>query len=281
MSLGIAILGAGRWGQHLIRNFVAEPRVNIMAIADRDRERLQAIAQKQQLTDSVQLCSDWQAALQVPGVDAVVVATPATSHYEIIQFALQQSLHVLAEKPLTLTASESEALTHLAARRQRCLMVDHTYLFHPAVIAGQAVVQSGALGQLRYGYASRTHLGPVRYDVDAFWDLAIHDLCIFQAWLGRLPLKVQASGQQWLQADLADLVWANLQFPQQLPVHLHLAWLNPDKQRRLVLVGDRGALIFDELAAQPLVLQAGTFEQQSHLFVPVDQHTQVIDVPQA
>ncbi len=111
----------------------------------------------------------------------------------LIKDALKQGYHVLAEKPLTLNPAECQELCQLAEQQHSILMVDHTYLFHPAVEQGQAVVQAGKLGDLRYGYATRTHLGPVRQDVDALWDLAIHDIAIFNNWLGQIPVKVQAT----------------------------------------------------------------------------------------
>jgi predicted dehydrogenase len=174
-------------------------------------------------------------------------------------------------------------------------MVDHTYLFHPAVEKGQAVVQAGQLGDLRYGYATRSHLGPVRQDVDALWDLAIHDIAIFNTWLGKLPVEVQAKGTVWLQKDrelggktspeslgLADLVWVTLTYPDHFQAHIHLCWLNPDKQRRLAIVGSRGSLIFDEMSSvAPLSLIHGEFGQEGDLFIPVNQRQEVLEIEKA
>lgn len=293
MTIGIGILGAGRWGSHLIRKFLAEPRVRVVAIADPYEPSLERLRQQQALaTDpalaGTTLTTDWRSLLHQPGLDAVVVATPAASHYAMIEAALQLGHHVLAEKPLTLTTQESEALCQLAQAQNRLLVVDHTYLFNPAVEAAKAVIEAGQLGQIRYGYASRTHLCPVRQDVDALWDLAIHDLAIFNYWLGENPRSLQAQGHVWLQPQtttalspqgLADTVWAGLQYASGIPVQLHWSWLNPDKQRRLVLVGDRGALIFDELADEPLVLMTGELEMQPQGYVPANLTRQAIAIP--
>ncbi|NJN29906.1 MAG: Gfo/Idh/MocA family oxidoreductase [Synechococcales cyanobacterium RM1_1_8] len=272
----LGLIGAGRWGSHLIRNFGAAARAEVVAIADPHGPSLERASSL--LAESPRLLSDWRQLLAVPGLEAVVVATPAASHFEVIEAALRRGLHVLAEKPLTLSPGESQRLCELARRGDRQLMVDHTYLFHPAIAAGKQLIQAGALGQLRYGYSSRTHLGPIRQDVDVLWDLAIHDIAIFNHWLGQIPRQVQAQGQVWLQPQqrtplspqgLMDTVWAQLHYvlPQAgdssaLGVQMQFSWLNPDKQRRLVLVGDRAALIFDELAGDPLVLMAG------HLLAP-------------
>jgi predicted dehydrogenase len=258
------------------------------------------VAERFQLHPQVLLTQDWQAAFEVSNLDAVVVATPATTHYTLILAALQKGYHVLAEKPLTLTVAESLELCRVAEQQQRQLVIDHTYLFHPVVSQGQKILQQERLGKLRYGYAARTHLGPVRQDVDALWDLAIHDICIFNAWLRQSPCRVEAKGTVWLQpstpseyeaeydsvplltSGLADLVWVILTYPDGFQAMIHLCWANSDKQRRLCVVGDRGTLIFDELQTEtPLVLQQGEFQRNDHQFLPVNQELERIELPKA
>jgi predicted dehydrogenase len=238
----------------------------------------------------IAVMTDWQAALQLPDVEAVVIVTPAATHYSLIRAALSQGRHVLAEKPLTLDLAESLELCHLAAQHHRQLVIDHTYLFHPAVQRGRAMVQQGSLGELRYGYATRTHLGPIRQDVDVLWDLAIHDIAIFNHWLGAMPVAVQAHGVGWLQPSLSpvpfsqglsDLVWMKLTYASGFEAFIHLCWSNPDKQRRLSLVGSRGTLVFDEMAVTPvtpLMLLQGSLQQQSGQFIPADQVHQAIEI---
>jgi predicted dehydrogenase len=304
-KIGIAILGVGRWGVHWVRNFLAHPEVEVKAIVDANPERLTALSQQFQFDDTLVLATDWQEVRSLPGLDAVVVVTPASTHYPLIADALQQGYHVLAEKPLTLYPEESLALCQLAEQQQRQLIVDHTYLFHPCVLNGQTVVREGSLGELRYGYAERTHLGPVRPDVDALWDLAIHDIAIFNTWLGEMPIRVQATGQVWLQPNtsepsspetpvqsladrqlfpigLSDLVWVTLTYPSGFQATLHLCWFNPDKQRRLAVVGERGTLIFDEMdAIEPLTIQYGRVEPQGLYWIPTDQRREVVEVAPA
>ncbi|QLE52186.1 Gfo/Idh/MocA family oxidoreductase [Nostoc sp. C057] len=296
----IAVIGVGRWGVHLLRNFLAHPQVDVVAVVDPHPERLAAIKQQFNLDENVVLTTQWEDLKKVTGLTGVAIATPATTHYALIKDALQQGYHVLAEKPLTLDPAECRELCQLAEQHHLILMVDHTYLFHPAVEQGQTVVQAGKLGDLRYGYATRTHLGPVRQDVDALWDLAIHDIAIFNAWLGQIPVKVQATGTVWLQGageqgsrgaegkkdtnsplpqGLADLVWLTLTYPDGFQAYIHLCWLNPDKQRRLGIVGSLGSLIFDEMSrSSPLTLLHGEFEQQSNHFIPVNQKQVVLEL---
>ncbi|MEH2038580.1 Gfo/Idh/MocA family protein [Nostoc sp.] len=291
-QIKIAVIGVGRWGVHLLRNFLAHPQVNVVAVVDPHPERLAAVKQQFNLDKNVLLTTQWENLKRVPGLTGVAIATPATTHYALIKDALQQGYHVLAEKPLTLNPAECQELCQLADEHYLILTVDHTYLFHPAVERGKTVVQAGKLGDLRYGYATRTHLGPVRQDVDALWDLAIHDIAIFNAWLGQIPVQVQATGTVWLQGaggqgsrgaevspsdsalpqGLADLVWLTLTYPDGFQAYIHLCWLNPDKQRRLGIVGSLGSLIFDEMSiSSPLTLLHGEFEQQGNQFIPVNQ----------
>ena len=292
-KIKIAVLGAGRWGTHLVRNFLAHPHALLVAVLDPQTELLAATRQNFNLNESVHLAKDWFSLPRNLEIEAVVIATPAVTHYNLIREALERGYHVLAEKPLTLDVVECIELCRLARQQQRQLMVDHTYLFHPAVERSREVVRSGNLGELRYGYGARTHLGPIRQDVDALWDLAIHDIAIFNNCLEQVPEAVQATGQVWLQPregeelthsslfqqGLADLVQVKLVYPNGLAAFIHLCWLNPHKQRRLCLVGSQGTLIFDEMRSEaPLTIQFGHLEQKGNYFIPTDQSCQVIDV---
>lgn len=275
-TVGIAILGAGRWGNHLIRNFLQHPSSRVVAIADPNRGVLHQTAHRNSVAPEVLLTANWHEAIYTSGVEAVAIATPASTHTLLIRAALEQGLHVLVEKPLTLDVNEAQELCHLAESQNLVLLVDHTYLFHPAISAAKATLQSASLGSLRYGYAARTHLGPVRSDVDALWDLAIHDIAIFNDWLGDRPCQAEATGTVWLQPQinasplfphgLPDVVWATLTYPSGVRATLHLCWLNPDKQRRLCLVGEAGTLVFDEMQPQPLTLIKGRLQQQGQQF---------------
>ena len=286
-QLSLALFGVGRWGTHLLRNFLAHPQVQVLAVVDLDESQLLAKAQQFNLDSTVELLTDWAAALALPGLQAVAIATPAATHNALVTAALHQNLHVLVEKPLTLDTQSSTKLCQLAEQQQRQLVVDHTYLFHPIVEAGQRTLEQ--IGHRRYGYASRTNLGPVRHDVDALWDLAIHDIAIFNHWLQEIPCQVQAHGLGWQQPEvnhpplfpqgLADVVWCRLKYPSGFEATLHLCWANPDKQRKLCIVGDQGTLIFDEMnATHPLTLQQGSFSRVDGRFVPQGLKTVPIEV---
>ncbi|MEG5017581.1 MULTISPECIES: Gfo/Idh/MocA family oxidoreductase [unclassified Microcoleus] len=291
MKIGIAVLGAGRWGVNLIRNFLEHPNSQVLAVVDPNRDSLAAVQKQFNLDASVILATDWSQVQALPGLQAVAIATPASTHYTLAAAALKQGYHVLAEKPLALNLTEAIELCQLAEKQQRQLFVDHTYLFHPAVDRGQRIIQQHQLGKLRYGYAQRTHFEPVRHDVDALWDLAIHDIAIFNTWLEQMPIEVRAIGTVFPKESgitnqesginkeeaaeienqfspsllttnpaekLADLVWVTLTYPDGFQAFIHLCWLNPDKQRRLTVVGSLGTLIFDEMSPEtPLIVQRG------------------------
>ncbi|MEG4306295.1 Gfo/Idh/MocA family oxidoreductase [Microcoleus sp. D3_18a_C4] len=312
MKIGIAVLGAGRWGVNLIRNFLEHPNSEVLAVVDPNRDSLAAVQKQFNLDASVILAADWSQVQALPGLQAVAIATPASTHYTLAAAALKQGYHVLAEKPLALNLTEAIELCQLAEKQQRQLFVDHTYLFHPAVDRGQRIIQQHQLGKLRYGYAQRTHFEPVRHDVDALWDLAIHDIAIFNTWLEQMPIEVRAIGTVFPKEEgssatdsvtdvtdvkdrrnkeegranqeeginpeaaeienqfapsllttnpaekLADLVWVTLTYPDGFQAFIHLCWLNPDKQRRLTVVGSLGTLIFDEMSPETsLILQRG------------------------
>jgi predicted dehydrogenase len=286
--VNLALFGLGRWGTHLLRNFLALPQAEVVAVVDPNPQRLSQIRHQFSLPDTVQSYDQWPQALTLAGLDAVVIATPASTHYSLIKAALERGLHVLSEKPMTLEPASSAALCQLAIAQQRQLVVDHTYLFHPAVQRGYDLCQSQTLGELRYAYATRTNLGPVRPDVDAFWDLAIHDVSILNHWLGQLPTQVAAWGQVWLQPEpqaafpsgRRDGGWVRLTYATGLEATLHVSWLNPDKQRRLGLVGDRGTLVLDEMASSsPLTLIQGGFTPTDGGFSPNPVTHQTIPLP--
>lgn len=281
-ATGIAVFGVGRWGVHLVRNFLQHPDARLVAIADLNPEHLTAVRDRYHLSENIVLTQDWQSVLEIPEVEAVAISTPATTHYNLIKAALESGCHVFVEKPLTLDKNQCLELCQFAEQQQRQLFIDHTYLFNPAVVGGKKVMESGCLGQLRYGYAARTNLGPVRQDVDAMWDLAIHDLAIFNNWLGELPASVRATGMRWLQKDLADVVWVKLMYKSGFEATIHVCWLNPDKQRRLCVVGSQGTLVFDEmLKEEMLAVHYGQFKCEGDRFIPVDQHREIVHLEAA
>jgi predicted dehydrogenase len=240
----VAVIGAGRWGPNLIRNFHNRQESVVVWVVDRDVRR---IAQVRSRFADVQVGDDPAAVLADPTVDAVVVATPTSTHYGLVKAALEQKKHVLVEKPITTDARQAEELRILADRVGRVLMVGHVFLYNAGVQRVKQILAAGDLGRIYYMSMVRTNLGPIRMDVNAAWDLASHDLSIVNYWLDAGPTSVSAVGGSWINPGVEDAVFATLRYPNGVLVNLHASWLNPRKNRDVTVVGDRRMLTFDDM----------------------------------
>ena len=248
----VAIIGAGLWGPNLIRLFDDNPRSEVVAVADRDESRLARLGAR---FPDVRLSVDAAEAIGADDVDAVVVATPPTTHEALVRAALEQGRHVLVEKPLTSDAASAEQLVGLAERSGLVLMVGHVFLYNPAVQRAKEYVQDGTLGRIYYIAMERTNLGPIRADVNAAWDLAAHDISIASYWLESQPLSVSATGGSWINPGVADAVFATVRYPGNVLVSLHASWLHPRKSRQIALIGEERMLTLDDLSlTEPLRL---------------------------
>jgi predicted dehydrogenase len=180
-------------------------------------------------------------------VDAVVVATPTPSHYALCKEALEAGKHVLCEKPLTMRSSEAEELVNIAERSGLVLMVGHVFMYNPGIVYLKERIEKGVFGRIYYLDAVRTNLGPIRRDVGAIYDLASHEISIFNFLLMDTPLEVSALGQQFIQGDREDVAFLTLRYPGQTVCHAHVSWLNPRKVRQLTVVGDEKMAVWDDM----------------------------------
>ncbi len=240
----IGVIGAGHWGPNLIRNFHQSGRSRVVAVADVDARRLSRIAG---LYPEVACGIDASVLLQRSDLDAVVIATPTSTHAALARAALDRGLHVLVEKPLARTVADAEDLGRRAARAGRVLLIGHLFLFNQGIQAVKGRVEDGSLGRVQYVQSLRTNLGPVRTDVSALWDLAAHDVSIFQFWLGRRPLRATGKGGSYINPGIEDVVFATLEYGDGVLAHLHATWLSPQKIRQITVVGDRKMLVFDDM----------------------------------
>ncbi len=240
----IAVLGAGHWGPNLIRCFRDAADAEVAVVCDRDEQRRKLIGDRY---PGVRTVADPDEVFRDSSIDAVVIATPTESHAPFARAALEAGRHVLVEKPLATNLADAEALQELAQRQSLILMVGHIFLYNDAVRACGEILRRPEFGDLRYLYARRTNLGPVRSDVHAGWDLAAHDISIFLHLKGGLPVEVTASAQTFIQPGVPDLVFATLFFDDGSVAHLHTSWLDPQKVRQLVAVGEGQMLVFDDM----------------------------------
>jgi len=243
--LRFGVIGCGYWGPHLVRNIHEIPEAELVAISDLRQDRLDSIGGRY---PGIRLYRDHQDLL-ASGVDAVVVASPIHTHYALVREALLAGKHVLVEKPLATSSAEAAELITLARRRQRVLMVGHTFVYNPAVQELARLVRAGELGRIYYGDAARLNLGQFQRHANVLWDLAPHDISILVHVLDQHPVRVSARGSRCVQADVHDVCYLEILFSGGASAHVHVSWLDPDKVRRLTLVGDRRMAVFDDVEA--------------------------------
>ncbi|HEY4606715.1 MAG TPA: Gfo/Idh/MocA family oxidoreductase, partial [Acidimicrobiia bacterium] len=232
--IGVAVIGAGHWGPHLVRNFNDHLSSQTLWVIDQAEGRRKAIGER---FPAVAVSAEIDDALNDDRVDAVVVATPTSTHAAVVEQALQADKHVLVEKPITNSLSDAAGLCRLADALDRVLMVGHVFLFNPAIRAAKEYIDKGELGAVKYLSMTRTNLGPVRVDVNAAWDLASHDISISNYWLERTPISASASGGSWLNPGVQDVVFATLRYPHDVLVNIEASWLNPRKRRLISVIG--------------------------------------------
>lgn len=243
-KINLAVIGTGHWGPNLVRNFHDDPRVEIKMICDLDKARAQNVAAKYR---NVETTNRLEEVLERPDIDAVAICTPTNTHFDVARRSMEAGKHVFIEKPLATTSAECEALIALAQKRRRKLMVGHVFLYNPAVQYVKGLIDRGELGDVIYIYGVRVNLGPVRKDVSALWDLAPHDIAIFNYWLGQSPLSTHATGIESLNPPLHDVVFVTMKYPNNVMASLHVSWLDPRKVRQITIVGTKKMVVFDDL----------------------------------
>jgi len=240
----IGIIGLGYWGPHVARSFDLTGRATVRWLCDLDPARLEALEPGHPAaattTDAEQLFAD-------PGLDAVVVSTPATTHFSLTRRALEVGKHVLVEKPFTATSREARELLRQHDPSAVVLMVGHVFEYNATVRALRDLIASDELGEIYYLDFERTNLGPVRTDVNAFWDLATHDVSIMCYLLGEAPTHVTSRGQSFLNPGIEDAVFSTFSFGSGSMAHVHASWLNPRKVRKITVVGSKKMAVWDDL----------------------------------
>jgi predicted dehydrogenase len=242
-QVGLAIVGCGYWGMNYVRIFNELLDSRVLAVCDQSLDRLQEVARR---FPGVHLTTQIEEATSLPGVDAVVVCTEATTHYDIARRLLLAGKHILVEKPLTTTSTDAHKLIGLAESTSTVLMVGHTFIFNAGVRKVKEYVRTGD-GRVYYLYARRTNLGPIRRDVNALWDLAPHDIAIFNYLLDSTPQWVSAVGGKVLRNCREDVGFISLGYPDNVLAHVHVSWADPDKRREVVVVKSDKRIIFNDL----------------------------------
>jgi predicted dehydrogenase len=249
--VNVAVVGAGYWGPNLVRNFARTPWANLVACADPRPERLERLARDYPL----RLTTSYRELLEDQSIEAVAIATPAATHYRLVKESLECGKHVLVEKPLATSLQQGEELVRLADRQGRVLMVDHIFLYNPAVEAMKEIICKGELGQVRYLYALRTSLGPrLCEDTNVVWDAQIHEVYILMNLFETLPTRVIATGGAYLRQGIEDVVFTTLFFEDDVIAHCHNTSYAPLKMRRMVIVGSEKMLVYDDLNVEERIV---------------------------
>ena len=251
-TITVAQIGCGYWGPNVLRNFSAQQECLVKFVAEINPERQAYVRANFPRSEVVK---DLDIILSDPEIDAVIVATPASSHHALAKEALKSGKHVFVEKPLATSTKDADELVSLAAASGKTLMVGHTFLYNAAVRYAKKLLAEEELGQLYYIYSQRLNLGQVRSDVNAWWNLAPHDVSILMYLMnGELPASVSAVGVSYIQPGIEDVVFATLKWANGVTGHIHVSWLDPGKIRKMTLVGSRKMVIYDDVADDKIVV---------------------------
>ncbi len=242
--ISVGVIGCGHWGPNHIRVFSQLPDARCARCADIDPARLKAI---KALFPSVEVSQDHRTILADPAIDAVCIAAPTKYHYQFTKEALAAGKHVLCEKPLAMTYGECMDLKALAAKAGKILLVGHVFIFNAGIHWIREYIASGEMGRIYYAHSERTNLGPFRYDVNALWDLAPHDIAIFDHLFGEAAVSASARGLKCLGNSLEDLAFATLDYPGGKLANVHVSWADPRKVRQITIVGEKKMIVWDDL----------------------------------
>jgi len=243
--VNIGIIGCGYWGTHLVRNFHHTDNCWVKLVSDSVVERRNFIKENYNDIAVTQDCND---IFTDEGIDAVVIATPPGSHYELARRALHSGKHTFVEKPLALNFEHARELVDTAHGLSKKLMVGHTVIYNDAIEIMKKIVSSGEIGEVYYAYSSRLNLGKVRSDVNVMWNLAPHDVSVLLYILNHKPLSVSARGFSYIQNNVEDVVYLNITFENNVNAQIHLSWLDPNKKRDLTIVGSKKMLVYDDIS---------------------------------
>jgi predicted dehydrogenase len=241
----VGVIGYGYWGPNLVRNFAEVPGGRVGFVTDMRDARLSQVRTRY---PAVKASTDYRDVINDTSVDAVAIATPVSTHFDLAMAALRAGKHVLVEKPMTSTSEQSIALIEEADKRGLVLMVDHTFVYTTAVAKIHELVQNGDLGEIYYYDSVRINLGLFQHDVNVLWDLAVHDLSIMDYVLaGQTPVSVSATGLAHVPGQPENIAYMTMFFDGRLIAHVHVNWLAPVKVRRTLLGGSRRMIVFDDL----------------------------------
>ena len=248
----VAQAGVGYWGPNILRNLTSNPRCTVKTVLDLSESRRSFVSENYPAVATV---AEESAILNDPDIDAVVIATPAATHFDLAMKCLAAGKHVMIEKPFASTVAEVDAIGLAAEKAGRVAMAAHTFIFNDAVRYLKQLIESGELGDVRYIYSQRLNLGRIRPDVDALWNFAPHDVSIIQYLLGNPePESVMRQGMDFVQDGIEDVVFLHINYPGKVMAHVHVSWLDPHKVRQMTVVGTRKMAVYDDVSDNKITI---------------------------
>ena len=267
----VAVVGVGYWGKNLVRNFHELGALEVLCDADPSAETT-----CKSRYQGIRFVSDYARLLADPSVDAVALATPAVTHYEMAKAALAAGKDVLVEKPLAVDVRHGEDLVKLAEAKGRILMVGHILRYHPAILKLKQLIKDGVLGKINYLYSNRLNIGKIRTEENILWSFAPHDISVMLSLLDEMPAHVTCQGSAYLSHDVADVTLSHFEFPSGVQAHIFVSWLHPIKEQRLVVVGSEKMAVFDDTAEHKLVLYPHKVEWKNRIPTAVKADAEVV-----
>jgi len=248
--VNLGLIGYGYWGPNLLRNFADLPRVKLAGVSDLDAKRLETV---QRRYPGVETTTDFRDLVRDPSIDAIAIATPVQSHYELALAALRAGKHVWLEKPMTETSDQARTLVDEAEKHKRVLLVDHTFVYTGAIRKMGDIIRSGDLGKVLYYDSIRVNLGLFQRDVNVISDLAVHDFSILEFLLGESPNAVSASGTNHFPGTPENLAYITLFYDSGTIAHVNVSWLAPVKVRQILIGGSKKMITYDDMESSEKV----------------------------
>ncbi|ODS32778.1 MAG: oxidoreductase [Candidatus Scalindua rubra] len=252
LQIPAAQIGCGYWGPNLLRNLIANKECSIKTVVDIIQKRREFVKEHYPY---IEVAGDVKNVFNDELIDAVVIATPAETHYGLAIAALEAGKHILVEKPMAMTVEEVDDIRNVSEKNGLVAMVGHTFIYNTAVRYLKKVINSGELGDIRYIYSQRLNLGRIRSDVNALWNLAPHDISIIQFLLDDPePVFVTKHGMDYVQTEIDDVVFMNIFYPNKVIAHIHVSWLDPHKIRRMTVVGSQKMVVYDDISDNKIAI---------------------------
>ncbi|WP_342665380.1 Gfo/Idh/MocA family oxidoreductase [Maridesulfovibrio bastinii] len=275
MKKNIAVIGTGYWGKNLVRNFY---QLGVLrAMCDSTTDTLVAMSEQYK---GVKTTTSYQHILDDPKIEGIVIATPAETHFKLVEKALDAGKDVYVEKPLVLNEATGKKLIALAKEKERILMVGHLLHYHPAFIRLKEMAKDGKLGRINYIYSNRLNLGKIRREENILFSFAPHDISMILSLAGELPESVMATGGSYLRKKIADVTTTHLDFNSDLKAHIFVSWLHPFKEQKLVVVGDKKMAVFDDTKPwdEKLLIYSHSIEWKNGSPVPLKADAEKVDI---